>query len=166
MGSKGRLVYQKPSKSTGGSIMKVTAVTSDNPKPIANYTEAFRVGDLIFAAGQLATDFKDGVPPEAKTNPAFPYYGSDIKLQTHYILKNLQSTFSAAGSSLDHVIKAQVFLTNLNDFSGFDEVWKDLFQSAARTHHRTDNRAPHQRHADRDRSGGLRSARRPRCACY
>jgi reactive intermediate/imine deaminase len=108
--------------------MKVTAVTSDNPKPIANYTEAFRVGDLIFAAGQLATDFKDGVPPEAKTNPAFPYYGSDIKLQTHYILKNLQSTFSAAGSSLDHVIKAQVFLTNLNDFSGFDEVWKDYFK--------------------------------------
>ena len=108
--------------------MKVTAVTSDNPKPIANYTEAFRAGDLIFAAGQLATDFKDGVPPEAKTNPAFPYYGSDIKLQTHYILKNLQSTFSAAGSSLDHVIKAQVFLTDLNDFSGFDEVWKDYFK--------------------------------------
>jgi reactive intermediate/imine deaminase len=108
--------------------MKVTAVTSDNPKPIANYTEAFRAGDLIFAAGQLATDFKDGVPPEAKTNPAFPYYGSDIKLQTHYILKNLQSTFSAAGSSLDHVIKAQVFLTDLNDFLGFDEVWKDYFK--------------------------------------
>ena len=108
--------------------MKVTAVTSDNPKPIANYTEAFRVGDLIFAAGQLATDFKTGVPTEAKTNLAFPYYGSDIKLQTHYILKNLQRTFAAAGSSLDHVVKAQVFLTDLNDFAGFDEVWKTYFK--------------------------------------
>ena len=108
--------------------MKVTAVTSDNPKPIANYTEAFRVGDLIFAAGQLATDFKTGVPVEAKINPAFPYYGSDIKLQTHYILKNLQRTFAAAGSSLDHVVKAQVFLTDLNDFAGFDEVWKTYFK--------------------------------------
>ena len=108
--------------------MKVTAVTSDNPKPIANYTEAFRAGDLIFVAGQLATDFKTGVPPEAKTNPAFPYYGSDIKLQTNYILKNLQRTFAAAGSSLDHVIKAQVFLTDLDDFAGFDEVWRTFFK--------------------------------------
>src|SRR3984957_12216302 len=108
--------------------MKITAIASDNPKPIANYTEAFRVGDLIFAAGQLATDFKTGVPAEAKTNPAFPYYGSDIKLQTHYILKNLQRTFAAAGSSLDHVVKAQVFLTDLNDFAAFDEVWKRYFK--------------------------------------
>jgi enamine deaminase RidA (YjgF/YER057c/UK114 family) len=108
--------------------MKVAPVKSNNPKPIANYTEAFCVGDLIFAAGQLATDFKDGVPAEAKTNPAFPYYGSDIKLQTHYVLRNLQRTFSAAGSSLDHVIKAQVFLMDLNHFAGFDEVWKQYFK--------------------------------------
>lgn len=108
--------------------MKVRALISDNPKPIANYTEAFQVGDLVFAAGQLATDFKVGVPPEAKINPAFPFYGSEIKLQTHYILKNLQKTFLAAGSSLDNVIKAQVFLTDLNDFAGFDEVWKSYFK--------------------------------------
>jgi reactive intermediate/imine deaminase len=109
--------------------MKVTGITSENPKPIANYTEAFRVGDLIFAAGQLATDFKTGVPAEAKTNPAFPFYGSDIKLQTDYILKNLARTFAAAGSSLDHVLKAQVFLTDLNDFAGFDEIWKTYFKT-------------------------------------
>lgn len=109
--------------------MKVTAVTSDNPKPLANYTEAFRAGDLIFAAGQLATDFKTAVPAEAKTDPAFPYYGSDIKLQANYILKNLQRTFAAAGSSLDHVIKAQVFLTDLNNFAGFDEVWRTFFKT-------------------------------------
>ena len=108
--------------------MKVTAVTSDNPKPIANYTEAFRIGDFIFAAGQLATDFKSGVPDEAKTNPAFPFYGSDIKLQSHYILKNMQRTFVVLGISLDHVVKAQVFLTDLDDFAGFDEVWKTYFK--------------------------------------
>ena len=114
--------------------MKVTAVASNNPKPLASYTEAFRAGDLIFAAGQLATDFKTGVPAEARTNPAFPYYGSDIKLQTHYILKSLQQTFAAAGSSLDNVFKAQVFLTDLNDFADFDEVWKTYFKTApART---------------------------------
>jgi len=103
------------------------AVRSDIPRPLANYTEAFRVGDLVFAAGQLPTDFKTGIPSEAKIDPAFPFYGSDIKLQTRYVLENLKKTFAAAGSRLDRVIKAQVFLINLHDFSGFDEVWKDYF---------------------------------------
>jgi len=103
-------------------------VASKAPRPLANYSEAFRVGDLVFAAGQLASDFKTGVPPEARKHPSFPYYGSDIKLQTEYILKNLKRTFEAAGSSLDHVVKAQVFMTDLADFDGMDEVWKRFFK--------------------------------------
>jgi reactive intermediate/imine deaminase len=109
--------------------MKPVVIKSDAPKPIAIYNEGFKVGDFVFAAGQVASDFKTGVPPEARINPAFPYYGSDIKLQTHYILKNLRKTFEAAGSSLDHIIKAQVFLTDLNNFNGFDEVWKEYFKT-------------------------------------
>jgi len=42
-------------------------------------------------------------------------------------LNHLQHTFAAAGSALDHVVKAQVFLTDLNDFDAFDEVWKEFF---------------------------------------
>jgi enamine deaminase RidA (YjgF/YER057c/UK114 family) len=103
-------------------------IASANPKPLANYSEAVRVGDFVFAAGQLASDFKTGVPTEARKHPSFPFYGSDIELQTDYILKNLQRTFEAAGSSLDHVVKAQVFLTDLNDFDGFDRVWKRHFK--------------------------------------
>jgi reactive intermediate/imine deaminase len=103
-------------------------VTSKAPRPLANYAEAFRVGDLVFAAGQLASDFKTGVPAEARTDPEFPYYGSDIKLQTAYVLKNLKRTFEAAGSSLDHVVKAQVFMTDLADFNGMDEVWQRYFK--------------------------------------
>jgi enamine deaminase RidA (YjgF/YER057c/UK114 family) len=103
-------------------------VTSSNPKPLANYSEAIRVGDFLFAAGQLASDFKTGVPPEARKHPNFPYYGSDIQLQTEFILQHLQRTFEAAGSSLDHVVKAQVFLTHLGDFAGFDAVWKKYFK--------------------------------------
>lgn len=105
-----------------------STITSDAPKPLANYAEAFRVGDLIFAAGQLASDFKTGVPANAKRGENFPFYGSDIQLQTEYILENLKRTFEAAGSSLDHVVKAQVFLTNLDDFNAFDQVWKRYFK--------------------------------------
>ncbi|MDE0058665.1 MAG: RidA family protein [Defluviicoccus sp.] len=109
--------------------MRVEAVRSDIPQPLANYTEAYCAGGLIFAAGQLPTDFTTGIPPEARTDPAFPYYGSDIKKRTGYVLNNLARTFEAAGSSLDHVVKAQVFLEDLNDFNAFDEVWKEYFST-------------------------------------
>jgi enamine deaminase RidA (YjgF/YER057c/UK114 family) len=102
-------------------------VKSDGPRPLANYSEAVVAGDLVFAAGQLASDFKTGVPREARVDPAFPYYGSDIKRQTRYILENLARTFAAAGTSLDRVVKAQVFHTDLNNFFAFDEVWREFF---------------------------------------
>ncbi len=101
-------------------------VKSSAPQPLANYSEAVVVGDLVFAAGQLASDFKTGVPPEARLDPAFPFYGSDIKRQTRYILENLAKTCKAAGTSFEHVVKAQVFLTDLRNFNGFDEVWKEF----------------------------------------
>jgi enamine deaminase RidA (YjgF/YER057c/UK114 family) len=110
-----------------GTPSQREAITSSNPPPLAHDAEAFCAGDLIFAAGQLASDFTTGVAPEARVDPAFPYYGSPIKKQTRYILNNLKHTFTAAGSSLDHVVKAQVFLTDLNDFYAFDEVWKEFF---------------------------------------
>jgi enamine deaminase RidA (YjgF/YER057c/UK114 family) len=81
----------------------------------------------VFAAGQIASDYKTGVPEQARRHPNFPYYSSDIKLQTRYILDNLKQTFAAAGSSLERVVKAQVFLTDLNNFHAFDEVWKEYF---------------------------------------
>jgi len=85
---------------------KREAITSSNPKPLTNCSEAFQAGDLIFAAGQIASDFTTGVAQEARVDPAFPYYGSPIKKQIRYILDNLKNTFTAAGSSLDHVVKA------------------------------------------------------------
>ena len=108
--------------------LKHEVIKSGVPRPLANYSEAFVVGDLVFIAGQLASDFKTGVPPEARKKENFPFYGSDIELQTQYILDNIAKTFEAAGSSLDHVVKAQVFLTDLNDFHGFDKVWKRYFK--------------------------------------
>jgi reactive intermediate/imine deaminase len=107
---------------------KHEVVTSEAPRPIANYSEAFTLGNFVFAAGQIASDYKTGVPTEARKHPNFPYYGSDIKLQTRYILENLKKTFGAAGSSLENVVKAQVFMTDLKNFAAFDEVWKEYFK--------------------------------------
>src|SRR2546426_12603010 len=79
------------------------------PQPLASYTPAARAGDLVFAAGHLASDFKQGVAPEARVDPAFPFYGSAIKKQTRYVLENLARTFEAAGTSLDRGVKAPGF---------------------------------------------------------
>ena len=89
-------------------------IKSTAPRPLAHYNEAFTLGQHVFAAG-------------ARQHASFPYYGSDIELQTAYVLDNLKKTFEAAGSSLDRVVKAQVFLTDLNNFHGFDSVWKRYF---------------------------------------
>ena len=97
------------------------------PRAPVNYSDAMRAGDLIFASGLMASDYKTGVPEEARTHPAFPYYGSNIKKQTRFILQNFAKVFEAAGSSIDRVVKAHVYLKDLYDFNGFDEVWREFF---------------------------------------
>ena len=99
------------------------------PTPMAHYTQAARVGDLIFLAGQIASDYKTGVPAELGRQPGYEYYGSDIKDQTRYVLENIGANLEDAGSDFDHVVKAQVFLLDSEDFNGFDEVWREFFRN-------------------------------------
>src|SRR5262249_41225244 len=87
----------------------------------------FTVGPWVFAAGQIASDYQTGVAPEARQTPGGSADGSDITLQTHYVLGNLTKTFEAAGSSLDQVVKAQVFLADLTHVQSFNKVWRDYF---------------------------------------
>ncbi len=88
---------------------------------------AFRVGDLVFVSGRSAVDATGAIPPEASLHPEFPVYGSDIKLQTRYVLGRLAEDLSTAGSSLAEVAKATVFLADLKRFSAFEEVWREHF---------------------------------------
>ena len=104
-------------------------VTAGAPAPMAHYCQGVLAGDTLYAAGQIASDYKTGVAPEARQDPAFPYYGSNIQKQARYILQNLRSVFEAAGSSLADVVKSQVFMTDLADFHYFDQVWKEFFPS-------------------------------------
>src|SRR5260221_883739 len=99
------------------------------PTPMAHYCQGVLAGETLYAAGQIASDYKTGVPPEARQDPAFPYYGSDIQKQARYVLNNLRSVFQAAGCDFKDVVKSQVFLTDLNDFHHFDQVWKEFFPS-------------------------------------
>jgi reactive intermediate/imine deaminase len=111
------------------NIKKRVITGKSTPAPMAHYCQGILAGDTLYAAGQIASDYKTGVPPEARQDPAFPYYGSNIQKQTRYILQNLKSVFEAAGCDLKDVVKSQVFLTDLNDFYYFDQVWKEFFPS-------------------------------------
>jgi reactive intermediate/imine deaminase len=110
--------------------MKREVITTPGaPTPLAHYCQGVLAGDTLYAAGQIASDYRTGVAPEARQDPAFPYYGSDIQKQARYVLQNLRSVFEAGGCSLKDVVKSQVFLTDLNDFYHFDQVWKEFFPS-------------------------------------
>jgi 2-iminobutanoate/2-iminopropanoate deaminase len=88
--------------------------TERAPAPFqgAPYNQAVKVGDLVFVAGQL------GLLPD-KAEMA----GSTIEEQTEQVLANLRAILEEAGSGLDKLVKTTVFLTNLDDFSGMNEVY-------------------------------------------
>lgn len=97
------------------------------PSPLAHYSQGVRLGDLVLPAGQIASDYRTGVPPEARTDPAFPHYGSTIRRQAAYVLTNLAAVLQEAGCGLERVVKAQVFLRELDQFAAFDETWREFF---------------------------------------
>ena len=110
-------------------VKRVIVETARVPKPMAHYCQGVAVGDWVYAAGQIASDYRTGVAPEARVDSSFPFYGSEIQKQTRYILDNLRATFQAAGCDLSDVVKSQVFLTDLKDFYYFDQVWREYFPS-------------------------------------
>src|SRR5437762_2759845 len=111
------------------SMKRAVISGKSTPTPMAHYSQAVMAGETLYAAGQIASDYKTGVAPEARQDPAFPYYGSDIQKQTRYVLNNIRSVFQAADCDFKDVVKSQVFLTDLKDFFYFDQVWKEFFPS-------------------------------------
>lgn len=102
-------------------------ITTDKiPQPLAGYAPAIRAGDFVFVAGQVPSDFRTGLAPEARVDPNF-WEGNAIDREARFILGHLKTTLEAAGSSLGNVVKAEVYLTDLNDIPRLDRVWREYF---------------------------------------
>jgi 2-iminobutanoate/2-iminopropanoate deaminase len=88
--------------------------TEAAPAPFqgAPYSQAIRVGELVFVSGQLALR-----PGDKELS------GGTIQEQTEQVLQNLKAILEEAGSGLDKLVKTTVFLTNLGDFQGMNEVY-------------------------------------------
>jgi 2-iminobutanoate/2-iminopropanoate deaminase len=93
---------------------KAVVRTEAAPAPFqgAPYSQAIRAGDLVFVSGQLA--LRPG---------ATEMVGPAIGEQTEQIFANLRAILEEAGSGLDRLVKTTVFLTNLDDFQGMNEVY-------------------------------------------
>jgi 2-iminobutanoate/2-iminopropanoate deaminase len=90
----------------------VTTDRAPGPFQGAPYNQAIRVGDLVFVAGQLGIDPGSG-----------ELAGPSVEEQTEQIMRNMSVILEAAGSGLDKLVKTTVFLLELADFSGMNEVY-------------------------------------------
>lgn len=97
--------------------MKEEILTSDAPKPIGPYSQAIRVGNLIFLSGII--------PIEPRTGNIIR---GNIKQATEQVFKNAASILKAAGSSLENVVKVSVFLRDLRLFDEMNEVYSNWFK--------------------------------------
>jgi 2-iminobutanoate/2-iminopropanoate deaminase len=89
--------------------------TEQAPAPFAGapYSQAIRVGDLVFVSGQIP------LPPGSSQ-----LVGPGITEQTEQVFANLRAILEAAGSGLDRLVKTTVFLRDLADFAAMNEVYK------------------------------------------
>ena len=86
------------------------------PAAIGPYSQAIEVANLIFTSGQIPLNPETGV-----------LEGSDIKEQTHRVCKNLKAVLEASGASLEKAVKTTCFLSNMDDFAKFNEVYAEYF---------------------------------------
>ena len=104
----------------GGATMAVkkeVISTPDAPKAIGPYSQAIRVGNTVYLAGQI--------PIDPKTNQLLQ---GTIEEQTRLVMNNLAAVLKAAGMTFDDVVMAHCFLKDLNDFPKFNETYATYFK--------------------------------------
>jgi len=96
--------------------MEKTIISTTNaPAAIGPYSQAVKAGNMLFTSGQI---------------PLLPngeLLTGDIKEQTHQVFKNLQAVLAEAGATLNDVVKAGVFIADMNQFAEINEVYAQYF---------------------------------------
>ncbi len=94
-------------------------IHSDNaPAALGPYSQAMRVGSLVYTSGQIGID-----PAVGKIT------ATDVAGQAEQVCKNLAAVLSAAGTDLSHTIKTTCFLADMADFAAFNDVYARHFTS-------------------------------------
>ena len=93
---------------------KRRAVRTGTPNGI--FSPAIIAGDLVFTSGQIGIDPKTGTMAEG------------MEAQLEQVFRNLTTVLEASGSSIDHVVKATVFLADMNDYNKMNELYRAKFK--------------------------------------
>lgn len=98
------------------STQKTAIATKDAPAAIGPYSQAIKVGDMLFTSGQIALDPATG-----------DFLNGDITEQTTRVCKNLEAVLTEAGLDFTNVIKTNVFLKSMGDFAAMNAVYATYF---------------------------------------
>jgi 2-iminobutanoate/2-iminopropanoate deaminase len=93
--------------------------TENAPAAVGPYSQAVRIGNLVYTAGQLGMDPKSGELLE-----------DSVEAQTRQALSNLSAILEAAGTTVSNVIKTTIFLRDMGDFAVVNRVYAEFFPSA------------------------------------
>ena len=108
--------YGKEKKTTE-SCSSVTIISSpDAPAAIGPYSQAIKVGNMLFCSGQIPFDPKTGALVEG-----------DIQAQTKQVLENLGAVLKEAGFDYEDVVRATVFMTDMDNYAKINEVYATYF---------------------------------------
>ena len=97
--------------------MKQAISTNNAPAALGPYSQAIRVGELLFLSGQVPIDPATGAVVEG-----------NIQEQARQSLTNLKAILNEAGTNMGAVVKTTVFLKNMDDFAAMNEVYAQFFQ--------------------------------------
>lgn len=100
----------------GEKNMSQKVQTDKAPAAIGPYSQAVLAGNLVFTSGQIPLNPESGL-----------IEGQNITEQTHRVCKNLEAVLTAAGSSLKKTVKTVCFLSNMADFTAFNQVYAQYF---------------------------------------
>ena len=92
-----------------------TINTNKAPEALGPYSHAMVVNNLVFTSGQIPLDTEGNI------------VSSDVKEQTKQVLENLSVVLEEAGSDLNSVVKATIFISDMNDFQYINEVYGNYF---------------------------------------
>lgn len=99
--------------------MKKIINTDHAPAPIGPYNQGVEHKDILYTSGQIA------INPETGER----YDKGDIKEETKIVMENLKAVLAAANMTFDDVLKATIFISNMDDFSNINEVYGRYFNN-------------------------------------
>lgn len=101
------------------ALTKIPVSSASAPPAAGPYSQAVRIGDVVYTAGQLGSDPKTGSLVEG-----------GIAAQTEQAIKNTAAVLEAAGTDLTQVVKTSVFLQDMKDFDAMNAVYGRYFAPA------------------------------------